>query len=222
MALPDKVQSVAKSLVGGNIVTILLRQAILRQSIRRGPQAGQGLYVENPMPFIAGIPITTRMQEAYTYQADVTKHSIESGGILSDHVIIQPTRIDLSFDISNWESGFAEYSFDLLEKLFLSRTPVELLTEHKRLPNMIMTSFQADNSVPTWGKLGSRASFTQLKFITLETVKYPATKVDPTDNTSGPATPKSAESAVDNGQQKPRVSVAKGLVGNSLKSLFGG
>lgn len=187
------------------MVSILLRQAILKQTARPVP-TGSAPYVQNPMPFIAGIPVTTRQQEAFSYQADVTDHTVEDGSIVSDHVILKPLQLELSFEISNWEKSYAKYSFELLESLFTSRTPVDLLTEHKQLTNMVMTSLHTDNSSPVWGKLSCRASFKQLKFITLETVAFSSAKVTPTEKTSGPSTPKAAETKVDKGKQTPKQS----------------
>lgn len=205
MAIEDRLQVVSSAATGGDVVAILLRQAIVKQNIRR-PREGVPFTVENPTPFIAGIPVSTRSQEAYMYQADITKHAVESGAILSDHVILQPVRLDLAFGISNWEPGYAEYAFDLLEALWRSRSPIELITEHKRMPDMILTSLQADNSAPQWGVLNCRASFQQLKFVTLESVKFPAAKVATEEETGGPSTPKSAETKTDNGKQSPRTS----------------
>lgn len=207
MAVQDRLQVVSNTFVGGDIVAILLRQAILKQNIRKSP-VGEPFTVENPTPFIAGIPVSARQQEAYTYQSDITQHAVEAGALLSDHVILHPVRIELSFSISNWygREGYATYGFDLLESLWKSRTPIELLTEHKRLPDMVMTNLQADNSLPQWGALSCRATFQQLKFVTLETIKFPASKVAPEEQTSGPDTPKSAETKTDKGKQTPRTS----------------
>lgn len=213
MAIQDRLTTVSNSFLGGSVVAILLRQLILRQNVRPSP-VGVPFEIQNPMPFVAGVPVSTRLQEAYTYQADITQHAVESGAILSDHVILQPIRIDLSFEVSNWEDGHGEYALDLLEGVWRSRTPIDLLTEHKQLPSMVMSSLQIDNSAPQWGKLNCRASFQQLQFVTLQTVKFPASKVAPQEQTGGPDTSKSAETKTDNGRQSPRTSV--------LARLFGG
>ena len=162
---------------------------------------------------MTSFPVTIRLQEAYTYSSDVTRHAIESGAILSDHVILQPIRIDLAFDVSNWENGHAEYALDLLESIWRERTPVDLQTEHKNLSNMVMTSLQGDNSAPQWGKLSFRASFQQLKLVSLQVSDFPESKVSPEEQTGGPATPKSSETKTDNGKQTPRTSALAGLFG---------
>lgn len=200
--------TVGNDSVGGNVVALLIRQKELkkRQSLESGSYG-----VQNPTPFIAGVPVTTRMQEATSYKADVTQHAVESGVILSDHVILQPITIELSFDITNLEENYVKQAQELLEKLHATRTPINLQTEHKQLPNMIMTSLQIDNSAPQWGKLNCRAGFQQLTYVTLESEEFSATKVKPEEQTGGPATPKSAETPINNGRQTTRRSTLQKL-----------
>ncbi len=207
MSIARSLITVVDATLGGSIVAIVLREKALLQRQFIDPLLG-AYNVQNPTPFMAGIPITTRKQEATSYKADVTQHAVESGAILSDHVILQPIRLELSFDVSNWDNGYVKQAQTLLEQLFLSRTPLDLQTEHKQLSNMVMTSLQIDNTAPQWGKLNCRASFAQLSFVTLETEAFPERKVAPEDQTGGPATPKSAETATNNGRQTPNQSFA--------------
>ncbi len=170
--------------VGGNVVAILLRQKEIRQRQDAGTISG----VQNPRPFIAGVPVTTRMQEVTSYSAEVTKHATESGVILSDHVILQPIMLDLSFDVTNIDVNYAKQAQELLEKLFFTRTPIDLQTEHKQLSNMVMTSLNIDNSAPQWGRLDFLASFQQLNFVTIEGVSVSSTKVNPENQTGRTST----------------------------------
>lgn len=208
MSITSSLITVADATLGGSVVGILLKQKALLQRQYIDPILDAfGFSARNPHPFIAGIPVSTRKQEATSYKADVTQHAVESGAILSDHVILQPIVLELSFDVTNWEKGYANQAQGLLEKLFFERTPVDLITEHKQLANMVMTSLQINNSAPQWGKLECRASFQQLSFVTLETEAFPAKKVKPEIQTGGPDTSKSAETATNNGRQTPYQSV---------------
>lgn len=215
----------ANSLVGGNVVAVMLRQAIRANAMWQNKARKLQLRniqvepVRNPMPFVVGVPVSTRLQETYTYQADATYHAVESGVLYTDHIIIHPLRVDLSFEVSNWEDGHGEYALELLEGVFKNRIPVELVTEHKKIPNMVMVSLQADTSLPEWGKIAFRACFQQISLVTIESVKYPASKVTPTENTGGPAVDKSVTAPVNSGQQTPRTSVVKKSVDN-IKKLF--
>lgn len=204
MSITSSLITVANATLGGSIVGILLKEKAALQRLFIDPILDKfGFSAKNPTPFIAGIPITTRMQEATSYKADVTQHAVESGAILSDHVILHPILLELSFDVTNWDKDYAKQAQELLEQLFFKRTPIDLQTEHKQLSNMVMTSLQIDNSAPQWGKLNCRASFQQLSFVTLETEAFPAKKVQHEIQTGGPSTPKSAETATNNGRQTP-------------------
>lgn len=224
MSISDRLTVVSNSLVGGSVVALLLKQRIRMKAIK-------GLYefqakktglsapsMDNNSTIVVGVPVSVRLQETYTYQSDVTKHAVESGALMSDHVILHPVKVDLSFEVSNWDKGMSENALELLEAIHLSRVPIDLLTEHKKMSDMVMVSLQADNSVPQWGKLTFRATFQQLQFVTLQVVKYPKAKIKHTKNTGGPDTSKSAEAPKNNGQQKPRESA----LSKGARSLFGG
>lgn len=202
MTIASPLITVSNASLGGNVVALLLRENELRGN-EFLPFDGS----LNPRPFIAGVPVSTRFQEAYTYSADVTKHAVESGALLSDHIILHPLKLDMSFDISNWEPDLNKQAFELLEIVFKSRIPLDLITEHKQINNMVMINLTIDNSVPMWGKLDCKVSFQQLNLVTLETIAFPKSAVAPKAGTGGPSTPKSAETAVDKGKQTPRASV---------------
>lgn len=214
MAYGGNLESLPNSLLGGNIITILARQAIRLNAMRAASRfQAKRAELENMTPaytppavFVAGIPVSTRTQEAYSYSADVSQHSVESGAVLSDHVILHPIRVDLSFEITNWEPGFAEYASQLLDDLYHQRTPVDLITEHKRLESMVITSLQSDNSLPAWGALSFRVSFAQVKFLTIESVKFPADRVEKTPKTSGPPVKHQAAAEKDGGKIVPKES----------------
>jgi len=205
---------ISNSEIGGTVIAVMQKALWLRNKLgasaseranarvlaesTRDPFANS--IVKHPQYWPAGIPITTRLQETYTYQAEVTRHAVESGSIMSDHVILQPVRIDLSFEVSNFAgNGQAKKSLDDFVKLWSSRKLFDLVTEHRIVKDCVCVAIQADNSVPEWGKLAFRALFQQSKFGSLEVTKYPASKV------IGGDAAKSAESPVAQGTQSPRV-----------------
>lgn len=208
MAISDRLQLIQNSLIGGSVISILARQVIRRKllqaaaafDLKKKGLAGQA---NPPAIFVAGVPVTSRLQEAYTMQSDATQHSVESGAVLTDHVILQPVKVDLSFEVSNWEPGRSEYALDLLTELWQKRIPLDLLTEHKKLESMVLTSLQADNSAPVWRRLSFRATFQQIKFIELQSYSFPEEKVRHAENTGGPDNSKSIESPKDRGQRNP-------------------
>lgn len=210
----QNLEAVGNAALGGNIVTILAR-TIIRAKAKAAALAfraraaqlqvrgGEVEYI-SPEVYLCGIPISVKKQEAYTYRADITQHAVESGANLTDHVILQPVRIDVSFEITNWDLANPQQAHDLLVKLWEDRTPLDLLTFHSVMKDMIMTSYSAENSVPNWGALECRASFTQLKFIAIESIKFPEEKVSPTENTGGTDVSKSAVTEKNTGRQTPK------------------
>lgn len=201
------------SLVGGNVVAIALRQAIRLRAMRgalafqakKASLSGQGEFLLNPVVYLADIPISVRSQETYTYQAEVTQHAVEDGSIFSDHVILRPLVVEISFGVSNLDSPI--YSLEALEALHQSRSLMTLVTEHKQLTDMVMVAFQATNSIPAWGALEARATFQQVRPIVLETVTYNEERVGvpagETENpSSGPDTSLSAQAPAKQGARK--------------------
>ena len=212
MAYGGNLQSIPNTLVGGNVVTILARTAIRLNALKQAASyrsQSNGLQVPTynpPSVWVAAVPVSVLKQEAYSYQSDATSHALESGAVLTDHVIVHPVRIDLSFEVTNWEEGAAEYALQLLEKMRDDRELLTLQTKHRQLDGMVLTSLQASNEAETWGALAFRASFQRIKLITLQTKKYPASTTKATEKTGGPDVTQSSQPATDAGQQAPKQS----------------
>ncbi len=191
------------SAIGGNVQAILAQQYV-RTGITYALWGLTALTYNAPQVYIAGIPVSVRTQEAYQYRADVTRHAIESGASYSDHVILEPIRVDLYFEVSNVSRGAAQYALNMFETLWKRREPLDLITEHKKIPDMVLSVLRVENSAPFWGKLVFQATFEQITKVTLETQ---AAELTPTETTSTPEVVKSAEPAVNTGQQTPKSSV---------------
>ena len=214
-----KLDQVVSSVGNADVVAILIKQAMRSKALlerrefevrRRGISSGVSV-IGNPITFLSdAIPITVKQQEAFTLQADVTQYPMESGSIITDHVILNPLRVDISFEVSNWEQGTAKTAFETIERLWQERTPVDLLTYYKKIPNMVLTHFQGSNSIPEWGKLSGRATFQQVKFGQIQTQAYMGGFI-PTEKTLGPDMSKSAEPEEDQGVAQPKESLAEKL-----------
>jgi hypothetical protein len=176
----DKLKLTANSLVGGNIVAIALRAAMrikamsaaaqreaFKQNLATGPEPPY------TVPFrheYAAIPIEVRKQETFSYSADVTQHAVESGVQFTEHIILKPIRIDVSFEVTNLTPQAARNTLLLLESVWQAREHVTLITEHRALNDMVLVNFRAENALPHWGALAFTASFQQVKLVTLETL----------------------------------------------------
>ena len=195
--------SLANSALGGTVQAVLSQQ-LLRSAIVSSIWGVGGTAYDAPDVFVAGIPVTVRTQEAYQWRAEATRHAIESGAVYSDHVILEPLRVDLYFEVSNILPGAAQYACDLFAQMFQRRLPVDLLTEFRKIPNMIMVQFRVENSAPFWGKLVAQATFDQINTVTLETQ---AADLMPTPISSTPDNSKSAETPTNTGTQTPEPSL---------------
>jgi hypothetical protein len=206
--------SVPNSIFGGNIVTVLSRAAIrakaaMASAVFRAKVSGlriQGGEMEYVPPCVklGTIPISVKKQETYAYRADITQHAVEIGANLSDHIIMQPLRVDVSFEVTNWDLAMPQQANEAFVKMMNDRIPLDLQTEHGILKDMVLISYQAENTMPNWGALDCKASFIQVKFVSLEVIKMPATKVAPTANTGGGDVSKSASSATQRGPITPK------------------
>lgn len=189
---PDKLKLTANSFIGGSVVQIVARQAMLSKAIGRAAQAKARALstnvppVTNPIVFLAGVPVTTRTQETYTYQADVPDHAVESGALFADHVILRPLRVDITAEVSNWEAGTAKFALDLFETIHQQRMLVDLITEHKKVPSMALVAINAGNASPQWGKLVLQLSFQQLRLVTLDATPFaPPKSTTPIEGATG-------------------------------------
>ena len=218
-------QKISPIQLGGDVVAIMLRKKMLLGAMQRATmdkarvRGARTEFTQNPVniDFISGVPVTTRLQEGYTYAADVTEFPVETGVFYEDHVILRPVRIDLVFEVSNWEKGNPKHALELLEDMYSSRKPVDLLTEHKKISNMILLSLNAETKMPEWGKLVFRASFQKIHLIALQATSIVSKEqVTATDNTQGPVATKSLEPPALAGAQSPKTPT-----GATKLSVFG-
>lgn len=197
-------KKVPNNLIGGNVLGLFIRTALKAKSraelarraavtnqLRIDSAAGRQVVgargvlspdrttYRDPLHPVAGLPVlvSVRTQETYSYQADVTKHAVETGAVFSDHVIIQPLQVDLSFEVTNWDDSKPGLALLALEEAFLKREPITLLTQHRQIPDMVMASFSADNTLPSFGALAFRATFQQVRRVQLQAEKYTEEKV---------------------------------------------
>ena len=189
-------------------MTDLIGISAKKQSRSRNRQVAGNQTTLNPQEFIIDIPITSIQSESHSFEAEIAQNAIETGAKVSDHVILLPKKVDVSFEISNWNDEDPRNSYELLEKHFESRMPVDLITKHKLLKNMVLRNLQMLNTVPRWGVLACRASFQQIGLadLIITTGKANKAKVKPTTKTSEPDVSKSAQPEENKGQ-KPTKSI---------------
>lgn len=200
------------AIVGGSVISILLAtKALARYSVQKPNlvlgRSGKDFPYTPRSVLIVGIPVSARKQENYVFDAETTSHAIEDGSIYSDHVILKPVRIDLEFEVSNYDSDnyLARTSIEQFVSLWETRVPLQLQTEHLILDNMVCLHVEAVNEAPFWGKLAYKASFQQVRMLTVQTLDVPPSQVSGADNA------KSSVSSVNTGQTSPQKTIEPNL-----------
>lgn len=211
---PLAYQAIEASIIGGNVIAIMNQYSKRIELMTDMYLLGQAK-TTNPLVDVAGIPVNVITQEQYIYQADITTNPIESGAKLTDHVIINPLKVSINFEVVNFPDMDQKYVFGLLETMFKNRQTTTLLTRHKQLENMIMTGFQPTNSLPNWGGFRARAEFQQIGLVNIEAQKIKATK--PNDATKKNVS-KQAEKATNKGT--PKSTPPKASTAAQIRNLF--
>jgi hypothetical protein len=173
-------QVVEAALIGGSIVAILKQKADRAKAIA-ALKIAAGIDIWNPLTDLCGIPINVISQEAYTFQSEVTKNPVENGVKMADHVILNPIKVDISFEIVNSADMDPKYLFGLLVTMWQERKLTTLLTEHAQLESMVLSSLPIANSLPHWGRLKCRATFEQINMPVFQTRTDTIQKVTLTD-----------------------------------------
>lgn len=208
-------QLVSNAAIGTIIAAVLQNVAYNRATT---PPPGDNDYIP-PVYWLNTIPMSAITQEVYELSAEATQHAIENGAIQSDHVILQPIRVEIEFEISNYDglgarAQLAKTGLAKAIEMWMARKMFTLITTHTQLSDMVCLVVRAINEAPHWGKLAFRATFQQFKLVSLSVASFPKDKVQGAigDNRApeaavtpgGPVTPKSAETASKPSTSAPR------------------
>lgn len=118
---------------------------------------------------IAGVTVSVKESEAHSYTAEVTKLALESGSLISDHVIIEPEVVSITFSLTNAGQGrqAAKDAFNAFVSLFKERRLIELITEHAIYTDMVCTSITPMHSAPYKGSITCSATFQKIYFVSV-------------------------------------------------------
>lgn len=132
-----------------------------------------GLLRTGTQELMEGIIVSALISEEHDLRSDITKQAIEDGSPVTDHVIIQPAKITVAFDVSNTQaSGFLlsggqtpRDTFEAIRKIWLDRIPINFYTEHFLYTNMIVTRFTPVHSAPFKGRIQGRITLEELNIV---------------------------------------------------------
>lgn len=126
---------------------------------------------------VAGINVSVKESETHQYQAQITSLALESGSVVSDHVILQPEKVAVTIGVTNTAQNSAALSaFDLFVEMWSTREPVELVTEHAIYPDMVLTNFQPVHAAPYKGAFTANCIFQKVHYVELQQVGKTAGK----------------------------------------------
>lgn len=119
---------------------------------------------------LAGVPITVLQTESHNFTANVPKIALESGAQVSDHMILEPPTVSVSFVMTNAGDGKqrATDAFNAFKKMMEDRQLVEVVTEHTIYTDMVLVDLTPMHSAPYKGALTCSATFTKINFVKLE------------------------------------------------------
>lgn len=132
-------------------------------------------FISRPGNNVAGLPVSVKESESHAFSASPIDTAVETGVILTDHVIVNPVEVEVIFDMVNTRSllsyfGSASTAFDAFEYfeiLLNNRELVTLVTEHKVYANMLCIDFTPSHVAPFKGALKCSARFRQINFVTI-------------------------------------------------------
>ena len=120
---------------------------------------------------VAGISVSVKEAESHSFTSQMTDIPLESGAVVSDHVIRQPDTLSVSIAMTNTSEDGDNYSaFDQFYDMLETREPVEVITEHWVYNNMVLIGFTPNHSAPYRGAYTAECSFKKANMVTLNVV----------------------------------------------------
>lgn len=123
-------------------------------------------------PLVAGVEVSVVTGEAHTITAQATKQSIESGAEVTDHVIIVPPSVAITYEVANTGDGpnVAKDVFETFKTMLEKRELMELITEHYVYDNMVLVSLTPLHAAPYKGRLQCTATLQRVNQVKIAVV----------------------------------------------------
>lgn len=107
------------------------------------------------------------IRESHNLASQITHFPVESGKSIADHVILTPNQVEIQIEVTNTAGGrdAAGTIAEEFVKKMDSREPFELLTEHLRYTNMVITGFRPVHQAPYKGAFAASIRLEQVGII---------------------------------------------------------
>ena len=124
---------------------------------------------------IGDIPVDVILSNSHILSAEVTKNTLENGAKISEHVVLDPAILSVSFQQTNVSGGAerARSVWGQFKQIRDERSLITVVTEHDIYENMIITNLTGLESAPFKGALSCTLTLTQVNFVNLQFVLVP-------------------------------------------------
>lgn len=123
---------------------------------------------------IARVEVSTKESETHNLTSQATETPIQSGAIVSDHVILKPICLDVVFSSAN-TSGTGQSPqavYDAFYGYWQNKTLLTVYTEHRVHENMVVVGFTPIHRAPFKGALACTMRLQQIRSVSLNKVPY--------------------------------------------------
>lgn len=123
-------------------------------------------------PLVAGVEVSIVISEAHNISSTATRTALESGSQVTDHVILDPIVVAVTFEVSNAGDGrnVSKDVFATFMDLRNKRTVLEVLTDHAAYDNMVIVGLTPLHQAPFKSRLQCTATLQQITQVKIETV----------------------------------------------------
>lgn len=139
------------------------------QTLQTGIRYASGLLRGGPL--LLGVEVSVLVSESHTLSASPTGLALESGALVTDHVIVNPAEVSVVFSMANAGGGTnaARDVFETFKAMLEGRELVELTTEHHVYENMVITGLSPMHQAPYKGAFTATLNLRQINFVSLDT-----------------------------------------------------
>jgi len=121
-------------------------------SLLFGERTPSGFALEGVVEFQADLTI----EEMHERSADVTESPVEGGGVVSDHIVLNPERLRLEGFVTDatpapltFDRGKTQAAFDRIDEAFSSGEPMTVVTGRKVYENMVLVRADLPREKPS-------------------------------------------------------------------------
>ncbi len=121
------------------------------------------------------IAVDVHKSDNHILSSEVTDHTLESGAVVSDHVISKPRQLSIIFEQVNTKDGLARAIkvWQEIRNVERARMLVTAVTEHDTYNHMVFDNVSALQTAPMKGALQFSASLKAINSVQLAVVKIP-------------------------------------------------